>query len=90
MNGFAHIRLNNRVQAQTAARHREPTVRLTMVLMPEAARVARAFMQLLDDLDGYWRDWGLLAWAQSAETRAVRQGMLAAIVSQLHMAGSDR
>jgi hypothetical protein len=90
MNGFAHIRLNNRVQAQTAARHREPTVRLVMTLVPEAAGVARAFVQLLDELDAYWRDWGLLAWAQTEETRAVREGMLHAIVTQLDAARCDR
>ena len=48
-------------------------------------------MQLLDDIDGYWREHGLLAWSQSPETRAVRHAMLDAIVSQVQgLADSDR
>ena len=90
MKGFAHIRLNNRVQAQTAARHREPTVRLQMALRPAAAVVAAEFLRLLEEVDGYWREWGLLAWSQTAETRELRQRMLEAIVTQVELADSER
>ena len=90
MRGFAHIRLNNRVQGQTATRHGEPRVRLVMVLRPEAAEVAASFLRLLDDIDGYWRESGLLAWSQTPAIRAVRHAMLDAIVTQLQLADSDR
>ena len=89
LRGFAHIRLNNRVQGQTAARHGEPRVRLVMVLRPEAAEVASSFLQLLDDIDGYWRENGLLASSQTPEIRAVREAMLDAIVTQVQLADSD-